>query len=203
MQIPTNTYSTTDVAKTNSTNQLNSTEQANKNLSGYEQSKKAQDLAVLTASSNSAAGNPMKLLYKTAIEEINKQLEPIFGKNAAQQAYDSNLDVSPEATAERIVDGSVAFFEGFKAQNPDLSEEDALNEFMSVIGSGIEQGFNEARDILDSLKVLEGDIAKNIDLTFDFVQQGLTSFREKTLEGLAADNGENEGETKSDVEKVS
>ena len=47
-----------------------------------------------------------------------------------------------------------------------------------VIGGGIDQWFKEARDILGGLKVLEGDIAGNIDKTYDLVQQGLQSFVE-------------------------
>ena len=156
------------------------------NLSVYQQTKKMQDLAVLTASSNnSIANNPMELLFKTAIEEINKQLEPTLGKNAAQSAYDLNLDVSPEATADRIIQGSTAFYQAFKEQNSELGEEESLNEFLNVIKTGIEKGFAEAKDILDSLSVLEGDIETDIDLTFDFVQQGLLAFKEQILVNLA------------------
>ena len=166
--------------------QPKSVEPVQPKVSGYQQAKKMQDLAILTANSDkSAANNPMQLLFKTAIEEINKQLEPIFGKNAAQSAYESNLDVSPEATAQRIVEGSTAFFNAFKEQNSELSEEDALNEFLNVISSGIDKGFEEARDILDSLSVLEGDIATNVDLTYGLVQQGLTNFKEQFLADFA------------------
>ena len=166
--------------------QPKSVEPVQPKASGYQQAKKMQDLAILTANSDkSAANNPMQLLFKTAIEEINKQLEPIFGKNAAQSAYESNLDVSPEATAQRIVEGSTAFFNAFKEQNSELSEEDALNEFLNVISSGIDKGFEEARDILDSLSVLEGDIATNVDLTYGLVQQGLTNFKEQFLADFA------------------
>jgi hypothetical protein len=141
-----------------------------------------QNLAVLTANSDkSAANNPMQLVFKTAIEEINKQLEPIFGKNAAQSAYESNLDVSPEATAQRIVQGSTAFLDAFKEQNSELNEEESLFEFLDVISSGIDKGFEEAKGILDSLSVLEGDIETNIDLTYDLVKQGLNSFKEQLL----------------------
>jgi len=56
--------------------------------------------------------------------------------------------------------------------------EEALKSFVEVIGGGIDQGFKEARDILGGLKVLEGDIAGNIDKTYDLVQQGLQSFVE-------------------------
>ena len=157
-------------------------------LNAQQQAQKLQNLAVINASVNanikvndksgkSVADNPMALLYKTAIEEINKQLEPILGKNAAQAAYESNLDVSPEATADRIVNGATAFYTAFKTQNSELSDEASLTEFLSVIGSGIEQGFKEAKDILDSLSVLDGDIESNIGFTYDFVQQGLAHFK--------------------------
>lgn len=191
MQIQSNSH------KTIASTQSNSTESVKNNVSAYQQSKKMQDLAILTAAGkNSAADNPMDLLYKTAIEEINKELEPIFGKKAAQSAYEENLDVSPEATAQRIVQGSAAFYEAFKLQNVELSDEESLNEFISVISSGIDKGFEEAKDILDSLSVLEGDIEINIDLTYDFVQQGLASFKEQFLANLAESN-ENKTDTAS------
>jgi len=155
-------------------------------LSAYQQAQKTQNIAILDAvASNSAAGNPMQLLYRTAIEEINKQLEPVLGENSVQSAYESELDVSPEATAKRIVQGATAFYEAFKNQNSQLNEEESLNEFLNVISAGIDTGFDDAKDILESLSVLEGDIATNIDRTYDFVQQGLNSFKEQLLANLS------------------
>ncbi len=166
--------------------QSNSVEKFESKISVHQQAKKMQDVAILTASkSNSVANSPMELLYKTAIEEINKQLEPTLGKNAVQSTYESGLDVTPEATAQRIVQGSTAFYQAFKEQNSELGEEESLNEFLSVISSGIDKGFEEAKDILDSLSVLEGDIETNIDLTYDYVQQGLSNFKEQLLASFA------------------
>ncbi len=180
MQIQSNSY--TRIAPS----QNNLTEQVKPNVSAYQQSKQMQDLAILTASSkNSVADNPMQLLYKTAIEEINKKLEPTLGKNATQSAYNANLDVSPEATAQRIVQGTTAFYQAFKQQHSELGEEESLNEFIKVISSGIEKGFEEAKDILDSLSVLEGDIETDIETTYGFVQQGLIDFKEQLLASLA------------------
>ena len=56
--------------------------------------------------------------------------------------------------------------------------EEALVKFTDIISGGIAQGFAEARDILDGLQVLEGDIASNIDKTYDLVQTGLAAFIE-------------------------
>jgi len=133
--------------------------------------------AILQANADvsiSAGNQPMALLFKSAIEGIND----VLGDNSIQNAYDSGLDVSPEATADRIVNLSTAFYPQYKEQNPDLSEEEAATQFTDLISGGIDKGFTEAREILSSLNVLEGDIADNIDKTYDLVQEGLKSFLE-------------------------
>lgn len=181
MQIQTNSHSPIEPSRSSTTEPAKST------LSAYEQGKKLQDVAILSAvaSQNSSADNPMKLLYKTAIEEINKELEPTLGDNSVQSSYDTELDVSPEATADRIINSSTAFYQAFKEQNSDLSDEESLDAFINVIGTGIDKGFEDAKGILDSLQVLEGDVETNIDSTYDFVQEGLANFRELILERLA------------------
>lgn len=158
-------------------------------LSIAQQAKKMQNVAIMEAAvSNNAADNPMQLLYKTAIEEINKQLASEGNENIIQATYESEIDVSPEATAQRIVKSSTAFYQAFKEQNSGLSDEESLNEFLSVINSGINTGFDDAKDILESLSVLEGDIENNIELTYDFVQQGLNSFKEQIMADLLERN---------------
>lgn len=120
---------------------------------------------------------PLSLLLKAAIEKLNERLAPELGENAIQNVAASGLDFSPEATAERIVSLSTGFFEAFKAQHEDEDEAVVFDQFMEVIGGGIEQGFAEAQEILDGLGVLQGDIANNIDQTYDRVQEGLQAFR--------------------------
>jgi hypothetical protein len=51
-----------------------------------------------------------------------------------------------------------------------------LNKFIDTLKKGVDQGFKEARQVLDGLKVLSGDIAGNIDKTYDLVQQGYADF---------------------------
>ena len=120
----------------------------------------------------------LNLVLKTAIEGINAELEPTLGVGAIQAAVDSGLDVSPEATAERIVSLSTGFFSAYQEANPDLDFDTALNQFVDVISGGIDQGFAEAREILDGLQVLNGDIASNIDATYELVQDKLAAFVE-------------------------
>jgi len=120
----------------------------------------------------------MALVLKTAIEGINEALQDTTGNNAIQTAYDSGIDVSPGATAERVVSMSTAFFGQYLQQHPEMAEGEARAIFTEIIRGGIEKGFAEARDILDALGVLQGKIADNIDLTYTFVQEGLASFAE-------------------------
>jgi len=127
----------------------------------------------------SSGNESLSLLLKTAIEGINNALETTSGPNAIGAAYDAGLDVSPEATAERIVSLSTAFFGAYQEQHPELSKEDALTAFVDVIRGGIDQGFTEAREILSGLNVMEGDIASNIDKTYELVQAGLSDFLEQ------------------------
>ncbi|MFD2167855.1 DUF5610 domain-containing protein [Thalassotalea euphylliae] len=168
-----------------SVNQLSNTQQVKQ--STFDTVKQSRDLNILQAQANqgsSVKDNPQQLLFKTAINEINKLLEPELGANAVQSAYDQGIDFSPEATADRIVGGTTAFFDAFREQNPDLDDQQAIDEFNRVIGGGIDQGFTEARDILDSLNVLEGKIAEDIDATYSLVQDGLNAFKENFLANL-------------------
>lgn len=132
----------------------------------------------------------MSLLFRTAIEEINKHMPATGKESTIEKAYENNLDVSSEATAKRIITGATAFLNAYKEQNSDLSESEALTQFMGVIRSGIDTGFGEARDILDRLSVLEDEIASEIDLTYDFVQEGLNDFSQKITAKLEEENSE-------------
>jgi len=155
--------------------------------------KKQLNSAILKSNldvSMSAGNEPMSLLFKAAIEEINIALEGELGENALQNAYDSSLDVSPEATADRIVSMSTAFFAQYRDQNSNITESEAANKFASIIKGGIDTGFSEAGDILEGLKVLEGDTADNIDTTYELVKEGLQAFVNSFKEEESAETSE-------------
>ncbi|MEW8013388.1 MAG: DUF5610 domain-containing protein [Candidatus Sedimenticola endophacoides] len=113
---------------------------------------------------------------RTAVEQLNE----VLGPNAIQDAYDSGLDVSPEATANRIVSMSTSFFASYQERNPEMSAEEAASSFVEIIHGAVEQGFAEAREILTGLSALSEEIANDIDIdidtTYDLVQEGLDAF---------------------------
>ena len=146
-------------------------------MSVNDRSKLQLNAAILQASMNvsiSSQNDPLALVYKSAITSINEALQADFGDNAVQNA--ASQDNSAEATANRIVSLSTGFFEAFKKQNPGMDNGAALEKFMGTITGGMEKGFSEARDILKGLNVLQGDIAGNIDKTYELVQKGYADF---------------------------
>lgn len=141
--------------------------------------KKQLNAAIIESSlkfSKSIGDQPLSLLLKTALQGINEALKAGGVETSVEGAYESGIDFSPEATAERIVAFSTQFLASYREQHPELNEEQSLTAFVEIISGGIEQGFAEAKDILGALKVLGGDIATNIDKTYELVQQGLQSF---------------------------
>ncbi|RFP08641.1 MULTISPECIES: DUF5610 domain-containing protein [unclassified Duganella] len=129
--------------------------------------------ASLTVSLNSS-NDPLSVVLKTALTGINEALKDDFGDNAIQNAV--SQDNTPEGTASRIVSLSTAFYEAFKQQHPGEEGDAVLNKFMDTLKKGVDQGFKEARGVLDGLKVLNGDVASNIDKTYELVQKGYADF---------------------------
>ena len=196
---PGNNASATGIARQNS-NAIKA-EDNREIKSTVAQAKQAQNVAILKANeqvSLRSNNDSLSLLYKTALEGINAELEPVMGENAAQKIYDSGIDTSAEATADRILAFATGFYSRYKELNPDKTEAENLTAFLDLITPGIEKGFADAKDILKSLKVYEGEVETGVDSTYNLVMQGLDSFREKMLElakaaetgsGTSADNG--------------
>lgn len=127
-------------------------------------------LSVSLQSSN----DPLALVYKTALTGINEALKADFGDNAVQNA--AAQDNTPAGTAGRIVTLSTAFYDAFKQQHKGEDEDAVLDKFMATLQKGVDRGFKEARDVLAGLNVLNGDVAGNIDKTYDLIKQGYADF---------------------------
>jgi hypothetical protein len=141
--------------------------------------KKLLNAAILESNlkyEGSVANQPQALLLKTALQGINDALKELGVEKTVEQSVEEGLDVSPEATAERIVAFSTNFFPLYLKQNPEMDEQQALTKFTGIISGGIDQGFEEAKEVLTGLNVLEGDIASNIEKTYELVQKGLADF---------------------------
>ena len=183
--------------------------------------KQQLNAAILQSSlevSLSSQNDPLSLVYKSAIENLNDILKPELGDNAIQNA--ASQDNSPEATAGRILsfiksalglfsqnsktgDSTDGADSADGADSTDNTKRDAnIDKFMSLIQKGVDQGFDEARGILSSLKVLNGDIASNIDKTYEILKKGIADFV-ASLKNPTADDGSAPADGSSTTTSVS
>jgi hypothetical protein len=123
------------------------------------------------------------LLFRSAIEHINSLLEPELGTDAIQSAA-ANQDNSAEATADRILSLSTAFYDGYARQHPGEDPEKLAKDFVAVIRGGFEKGYGEAKDILEGLKVFDGEVKSGITKTYELVQQGYDKFLSDKLAAI-------------------
>lgn len=132
-----------------------------------------------------SANQSMALLYRSAIDAIDAELDLVLGENLTEKTNNKPLggeiDYSPQATADRIVKFATDYFGLHQQQNAELNYDEQLNSFMDKISGAIEKGFNEAIEILDGLKVLGGDIAQGVEQTYQNVQSGLAKFKQDML----------------------
>ena len=108
--------------------------------------------------------------------EIADKLEKYFQDEGIELKGLKTDDFTPEKVSERIL--------GFVSGRI-LSEDDSnkQNELMTKAREGIERGFAEARDILESLSVLNGRVKEDVDSTYDLIQQGLDRL-DKEVNGI-------------------
>ena len=121
-----------------------------------------------------AGDQSQALLFRGAIERINELLSPTLGPDAIQAKMSE--DNSPEATAERILSLSTGFYDAYAAQRPDDNPEEVAKDFVNLIRGGFEKGFSEAQEILQGLKVFNGDIETGVMKTFELVNKGYDDF---------------------------
>jgi hypothetical protein len=143
---------------------------------------------ILEASANVSLASGQQsqaLLFRSAIEHINSLLGPELGANAIQAA--AGQDNSAEATANRILSLSTAFYDAYAAKHKGDDPEQVAKDFVELIRGGFEKGYGEAKEILQGLKVFNGAVESGVTKTYELVQQGYDNFLADKLAALKAD----------------
>jgi hypothetical protein len=144
------------------------------------------DALVISTLSDDAGANDVdfrpsyKALSLTAQEILNKLNEMLKGRLPDGIESLTPEEVTPDATAERIVTGIAAMYDGFVKSNPDLAPEEALDRFLAAARSGVDQGYSDAYEILDGLGAFQFDgVEDGISQTKSLIEEKLAAF-EKT-----------------------
>ena len=119
---------------------------------------------------------------KKAIQIVNEramaQLRAVINDARASLGLPENaeIDISAEATAGRIVDFALGFFNRYAENNQLEDNEEGRQQFASFIGKAINQGISEAREILGALQALNPEVDNKINSIADIIQQRLDDF---------------------------
>ncbi|MDR2690208.1 MAG: DUF5610 domain-containing protein [Azoarcus sp.] len=153
------------------------------------QARQQVNVQILEASAKtslSAGSQSQALVFRSAIDRINELLAPEFGSDALQ-GFAASQDNSAEATAQRILDISTGFYEGYARQHPGEDPEELARKFVDLVRGGFEKGFGEARKILEGLNVFSGDVKDGVMKTYDLVHKGYDDFLSGKLAAIQQD----------------
>ena len=131
-------------------------------------------MTTLASLSPGAARAPLSSTQSTARGSVDAQqtlanrLAERLGLQPGALAGKAN-DYSPEKVAERVIGFIDQRLRSEAASGADSAQ---LQKVLSQARDGVEQGFAEARKILDGLGVLGGQVAANIDDTYKRIQDG-------------------------------
>ncbi len=114
-----------------------------------------------------AKESPQQLLNQQIVAALNGHLKTSGAPPI--QALDPS-DFTPERVADRIL-GFIGTAMNMARANG--ADEEKLQDMLMQARKGVEQGFNDAREILTGLGVFEGKIKDNANQTLDLIQQGL------------------------------
>ena len=116
--------------------------------------------------------------FDTALSDAGLELD-------VQTLLSSGLDLSPQATAQRIVDFAVSFFDAFQANHlDDDGKESQVDSFSALIRGAVEEGFADARSIIEGIGPIREGVAADIDETFELTMRGIDEFAEQQREAL-------------------
>jgi hypothetical protein len=162
---------------------------------GLAQSKAASDAKIIEATL-SHPGQPSATvefsfdeLYKSLsvagqkmIDELNKILKDSVPNGI--QSLDPQ-EMTPEKTAERIVNGVSGLFPGFADQNPELEGEELVDAFMKAVTRGVDQGYGEAVEILEGLGAFEfSGVKDSVEETRGFIDTKLAGLENSLRQRL-------------------
>lgn len=105
--------------------------------------------AMDTVSINPEAG--LYLSQEVLETEIGKKVSELFEKAGVKLSDAVGIDFSPKATATRIFDFSTGMLGIWRAQNPNLSEEELMDSFEKTIRGAVDDGYSQAMNILEGM----------------------------------------------------
>lgn len=149
---------------------------------------------------------------KSLYDQVRQQLNEYFGielqprgdeADSATPPEDATAQelleyFSPANTASRIAEFSLGFFDAFKGNNPNLSEEEQVEQFAGLISGAIQRGFDDAEQVLGDLVEME-DIGENIKRTYELVMEEIEHFRKEHFDQFESESNDETVDPQSEL----
>ncbi len=143
---------------------------ARQNIHGHEHEARSQTAFHDNSVSKAPPQNRVDLKIVGALEKtLNREGLSLKGLDADE--------FSPKNVADKILSSVRQAFGQFKQTHSDTKD----SQFFSEIKEGLDRGFDEAREILQNLGALNGQISDDIDETQELTLQGLVDLESSTL----------------------
>jgi hypothetical protein len=125
-----------------------------------------------------------KQLQDALLSEIGKRIDAVLGEAGVDLREAAGLDWSAEATAERIFSFAIASFGAFVDRHQELTEEERITRFESLIRGAVDAGARDAMAVLTSAGV-EDQTRPLAEETMALVHQKFDKFFDEQREALA------------------
>ncbi len=120
-------------------------------------------------------GISAQFITHTLMTKIGSKIEAMLDKAGIDPEDYAGVDMSAEATSDRIVSFSTAFFGLYRQQHEEMSDEEAITGFENLVRTAVDDGAREALQMLATFD-LEQEAKPLAQQTMDLVHTKLDDF---------------------------
>lgn len=120
-------------------------------------------------------GVTAKMLQDALLTGVGKEIDEVLKGAGVDIREAAGMDWSAEATSDRIVSMATSFYDLYAEQHPEMTEEERIDGFQSLIVGAVDRGAGEAMRILEDAGF--GDQTRDLaEETMSLVHEKLDAF---------------------------
>lgn len=126
-----------------------------------------------------------RVLTDSVEDKLNTALEKAGLDIRAEDLLKEGLDLTPEATAARITEFAVSFYDAYKENNQGVEATRQLDGFVELVKGAVEEGFADAKEILSGIGRIPAQVEADMDRTLELTMAGMDRFADEQLQVLS------------------
>lgn len=131
------------------------------------------------------AAYSQRVLTDSVEDKLNTAFKKAGLDIRAEDLLEEGMDTTPEATAARITEFAVSFYDAYKANNQSAKDTVQLDGFVELIKGAVEEGFADSKEILSGIGRVPEQVTRDIDKTLELAMAGIEAFAEEQLSLMA------------------